>query len=142
MIEKTSKKKSKHTGCVIRKAGYKQIGQRIKRENNWRIYPPKQSLEERSLQFLNWTFGSLKNLSIPLTPNTPHQTVRDHVPDHPISMFTKLACFQFYWLTLYLKTVSRVVFFLTCYIEVYTDEMCCDSATHFFSLYALLLSST
>ena len=58
----------------------------MERENTGRTkYGRKKSL---SLQLI---FCSFKDPKIPLPPNTPHQSMGDHVPNHPISKFTKLA---------------------------------------------------
>ena len=68
----------------------KQIRQRSKKENTQCICPSNQSLEERHLQVLDQYFGFFKCPGIPFPPNTPHQTVGNHIPKHPIFMFPKL----------------------------------------------------
>ena len=69
----------------------KQIRQRSKKENTQCICPSNQSLEERYLQVLDQYFGFFKCPGILFPPNTPHQTVGNHIPKHPIFMFPKFA---------------------------------------------------
>lgn len=60
----------------------KKISQRIKTMNTQSIFPLEQSQEERQVQVRNRSLTSFKTTSIPLSPNTPHEAMRDHAPNH------------------------------------------------------------
>nr|XP_023892640.1 uncharacterized protein LOC112004634 [Quercus suber] len=40
---------------------------------------------------MDCSFSAFKNLGIPLPPNAPHHTVRNQVPNNPISMFSEFS---------------------------------------------------
>ena len=54
-------------------------------------HPLKERLEEGKLYIWNDLFMSFKSSSIPLTPKTPHETMRDHILNHTIVASTKPA---------------------------------------------------
>ena len=71
----------------------KQISQQIKSKDTRSVGPLEQSPEEGNLQFMHRSLPSLKNTSISLPPNTPHEAMRDHshTPNHCRFMPVKLA---------------------------------------------------
>lgn len=69
----------------------KQISQQIKSKDTESVGPLKQSLEEGNLQVMHRSLTSSKNTSIPLLPNTLHESMRDHTPNHCRFMHVKLA---------------------------------------------------